>query len=615
MGKHKSKSKKNKKDKKISKRSQGTSSEEEWVEKKIVECSSSEEDKTVKKVFNGRRKYRSSSNDSISSDEDGKRSRKNKRSRYKSSSSELQYKEKCGVSNSDLNSDLKRDNWMNLPTSFSTSSTLERKTERENQKRLQREKEQYNPRECTRELNPYWKDGGDGLPKFQRPESDEEKPCINPKSGKYSSRSSNWRKPRDVSKQSTSKSTTVEKQGSDIDERVSESVVTTEKELNMLAAKLVKAEIMGNTKLINELKNKLENARSSLELEATNEEEVILTHTDSKGKSQPVRLQSDYNEPSVHKKKKKVETHKDGERIRYFADDDKYSLKQMFENEKYNSVEDQNKEFLEMTSKISKQDDMDDLFSDNIRKSQSDLKIDAKNRDRAISEHKKVTKSLENCIRCIQSESMPKHLMISMGETAYLSLPTYEPLTEGHCLIIPIRHVPCSTQLDENEWSNILDFRRALVNLFRSKGEDVIFFEYAMYFHKFPHMLIECVPLPKEDGDMAPIYFRKAIDESETEWSQNKKLVSLKGRDVRKAIPKGLPYFFVSFGMEEGYAHVIEDEELFPTNFAQEVIGGMLDLHHSKWRRPKSQQFQEQSKRVLEFSKEWKNFDCTANVS
>lgn len=110
---------------------------------------------------------------------------------------------------------------------------------------------------------------------------------------------------------------------------------------------------------------------------------------------------------------------------------------------------------------------------------------------------------------------------------------------------------------------------------------------------------------------MAPIYFKKAIDESETEWAQNKKLVSLKDRDVRRAIPKGLPYFSVSFGMNEGFAHVIEDERLFPRNFAQEIIGGMLDLHHSKWRKPVRQSFDVQSKRVLQFSDEWKEFDCT----
>ena len=57
--------------------------------------------------------------------------------------------------------------------------------------------------------------------------------------------------------------------------------------------------------------------------------------------------------------------------------------------------------------------------------------------------------------------------------------------------------------------------------------------------------------------------------ECESEWSNNKKVVDLAGRDVRKAVPKGLPYFSVDFGMQSGYAHVIEDKRLFPNNFGQ----------------------------------------------
>ena len=52
----------------------------------------------------------------------------------------------------------------------------------------------------------------------------------------------------------------------------------------------------------------------------------------------------------------------------------------------------------------------------------------------------------------------------------------------------------------------------------------------------------------------------------------NKKVIDLKGKDVRKGIPKGLPYFFVDFGMQPGFAHVIEDEQRFPNSFAQVVF-------------------------------------------
>ena len=65
------------------------------------------------------------------------------------------------------------------------------------------------------------------------------------------------------------------------------------------------------------------------------------------------------------------------------------------------------------------------------------------------------------------------------------------------------------------------------------------------------------------------MYFQKAIQESESEWSHNKKLINLtQEKNIRRSIPKGLPYFHVDFGMQNGFAHVIEDEQLFPRNFA-----------------------------------------------
>lgn len=498
--------------------------------------------------------------------------------------------------NSQKSCESSREEWMSLSSSFISVSNEARRNQREQNKKLERERAQYNPRECTRELNPYWKDGGDGLPKFQKPTDNDSgySRIINsrpvPTSG--------WRK-----KASTKTSETLSKPDSSPTEMLSQA------ELNILASKLVKAEIMGKTKLVEELKQKLEAARS-LQQEKPQNEKIILTQTDSQGHSRPLKQLSEEGEFSEGpRKKRKIETHTDGQRVRYFADDDKHSLQEMFENEKYNTVEDQNLEFIKMASKIRKNEDMDEIFADNIRKKESDSKTDVRNRDKAINDHKRLTQSIDSCKLCLQSEFMNKHLMVTLGDTTFITLPAQEPLTDGHCYIVPIRHATCSLLLDENEWSDVMDYRKLLTRMFLSKNKDIIFFETAKNLDKHPHMLIECVPLNKEDGDMAPIYFKKAIDECETEWAQNKKLVSLKGKDVRRAVPKGLPYFFVSFGMEEGYAHVIEDEKNFPNNFAHEIIGGMLDLHHSKWRKPKYQAFEEQSKRAVEFSKDYSEFE------
>lgn len=52
----------------------------------------------------------------------------------------------------------------------------------------------------------------------------------------------------------------------------------------------------------------------------------------------------------------------------------------------------------------------------------------------------------------------------------------------------------------------------------------------------------------------------------------NKKIIDLEHKDVRQAIPNGLSYFAVEFERNKGYAHVIEDEHMFPKNFAEVTL-------------------------------------------
>lgn len=117
-------------------------------------------------------------------------------------------------------------------------------------------------------------------------------------------------------------------------------------------------------------------------------------------------------------------------------------------------------------------------------------------------------------------------------------------MTEGHCLISPLQHHCCATGLDEDVWSEIQVspaeprgggrsptvsgnltvcashnllcaplrraqlFRRALVRMFESQDLDCVFMELHINPRQRRHMVLECVPLPRELGDMAPIYYK-----------------------------------------------------------------------------------------------------------
>ncbi|KAM9319812.1 CWF19-like protein 2 [Gastrophryne carolinensis] len=409
--------------------------------------------------------------------------------------------------------------------------------------------------------------------------------------------------------------------------------ILTEEEMNKLGAKIVKAEIMGNMELASRLRAQLEQARQqrqnrqqppvkdkgeqSKDSSSREEQEVLLVRTDQSGRAWPVNASGEPAEPrGGRRKRSKVETHADRERVRYFHDDDNQSLHDLVKREKMGTAEDQNKAFMRMASKLREKTDqdyytLDDMFVSSAAKKEHANEEEERERQQAISEHRKLAARMEKCPFCFDNAELPKHLIIAIGVKVYLCLPNHISLTEGHCLIIPLQHYTAATLVDEDIWNEIQMFRKALVRMFAEKGLDCVFLETNLNLRKRFHLVYECIPLPKETGDMAPIYFKKAIMESEEEWSMNKKLVDLSTKDIRRSVPKGLPYFSVDFGLQGGYAHVIEDQNKFPHYFGKEIIGGMLDLEPRVWRKGVRENFDDQRKKVLQFAQWWKAFDFT----
>ncbi|KAL3090305.1 hypothetical protein niasHS_006757 [Heterodera schachtii] len=215
-----------------------------------------------------------------------------------------------------------------------------------------------------------------------------------------------------------------------------------------------------------------------------------------------------------------------------------------------------------------------------------------------------------------------KHSIVAYGLKTYLSVVSWDGLSPEHCYIAPMAHCASLVQMDEDVYEEMKLWMKGLVAMWRDeKGEDggmdCVFVETAINIREQQHMSIECIPLPKELGELAPIYFKKAIMESEKEWSNNQKLIDLaktSKANVRGTIPKGFPYFTVNFGLQPGFAHVVEDERKFPSNFAQEIIGGMLDLPHNHWRKPKKQSFDQIMERRNKLKEKWTKYDWTEIV-
>ncbi|PNJ86709.1 CWF19L2 isoform 3, partial [Pongo abelii] len=133
-------------------------------------------------------------------------------------------------------------------------------------------------------------------------------------------------------------------------------------EKNKLGAKIIKAEMMGNMELAEQLKVQLEKANKFEEtitqipkksgVENEDQQEVILVRTDQSGRVWPVNTPGKSLESQGGRRKRQmVSTHEEKERVRYFHDDDNLSLNDLVKNEKMGTAENQSKLFMRMASK------------------------------------------------------------------------------------------------------------------------------------------------------------------------------------------------------------------------------------------------------------------------
>lgn len=327
-----------------------------------------------------KREY-SSDSDASSDSEPIEKSKKHKKSSKKSKKHKSKKKKRHSSSSSNSEADAwieknvdksptppkaaeksQRDDWMSADKFFLPTFTKEKP-----QAKTAVEKAShaiYDPATSTRELNPYYKTGEGGLPSFQRPKDDDEdefgrmrrQPVKQTKSN-----SGNWRKSRPEDNfrrersRSRSKSDSSRSRSSSPEEKprmmlparptpdessetpsVSHSDFLTDEQMNTIGAKMIKAELMGNSTLAAKLKDKLERAKEfktsgRAPAQSHGKEQVVLSITNAAGTSRPVTQREETSRrPQDRKKKnKRVETHEDGERTKYYPDDGKYDIKQM----------------------------------------------------------------------------------------------------------------------------------------------------------------------------------------------------------------------------------------------------------------------------------------------
>ncbi|KAI5896716.1 uncharacterized protein SCHCODRAFT_02615633 [Schizophyllum commune H4-8] len=426
--------------------------------------------------------------------------------------------------------------------------------------------------------------------------------------------------------------------------------------LNKLQAKVLRAKLMGSPDAeALEKEYEAEQARANGaddgddggQSSGVRTQVEVLPTLDGRGRLYDVGLGREEPEAEKksgnRKKKEKIETRdpKTGELIRINADDDELTLGEMLRQERFGAGQadqkDLDAQFARAIMTDGKFENDLDYIDDNAEKlGRQKMRTDAMKRQFAIHDYKKTQQVLSSCIYCYGADdSPPKAPVVAMGTRAYLACTTSEELVPGHCLIVPIQHHLNMLEADDDVWDEVKNFMKCLMRMFAEEDKGVVFYETVISLKWQAHTVIECVPLPWEQFEVIPGYFKESILASEAEWSQHKKLIDFSARPggFRRAMVPNLPYFAIQFDYkgEKGYGHVIEggatadgDEEgveegekgggEFPKYFAGEIIGNVLDLEPRKWRRPKRIDFHSNKQRVAQFKQKYDQFDWTPMI-
>lgn len=175
------------------------------------------------------------------------------------------------------------------------------------------------------------------------------------------------------------------------------------------------------------------------------------------------------------------------------------------------------------------------------------------------------------CWFCLASPSVEKHLVITVGNSCYLTL-AKGAMVDEHFLICPMEHYQSSLACTDDIRQEMEQFKDALRKFYDRKGEVPVFFERN---YKTSHMQLQAVPIPRNaTRELKDIF----LEESE---AQNFKLEALESHNrLDQVIPPKTPFFVVELPDGAVLYTTIQSSMNFPLSFGREVLasGPVLDM-------------------------------------
>lgn len=376
---------------------------------------------------------------------------------------------------------------------------------------------------------------------------------------------------------------------------------------NRLAARILKAEMLGDEEMVETLKLQLANIEQ--------------------GSLSSSKVEDDKQSPNTNKKKEPeksqtINKNTSGQLKRVHEDD--MTIQQMYIQEKTGSAKDDVKLYLNNQKKFARDSLDTSQFSEEKDDSQAILKgATSKSKQRGeILRGTNKNKEHEPCDICPQTKL--KHLILWQGQHVFMSLlPFRLSLSRLSCTVIRnLDHdYDCFVDSSEECQSETEHIISCLKSCWDKQGYQCIVME---SYHKnsrnsnrnlLPnsgdnHFQLYCIAIKKRYFEEARLYFKQALLECEKEWSMNKKLITTSDdKRIHNCLPRGLSYFWVCFdSINKGFAHVIEDEDRFSNYFGFDVLAGLLDKNLHEVLHPKKEDYLQQFERSRLFKLEWSQY-------
>jgi len=236
-------------------------------------------------------------------------------------------------------------------------------------------------------------------------------------------------------------------------------------------------------------------------------------------------------------------------------------------------------------------------------------------------------RNLERCHFCAESKVYSyKHRVIAQTERVVLALQApHLAFVDGELVLFPKDHGQSSVNdMDEDTYEELRQLQVALVAYFREEaasddkrgpvdpliGAPAARAPVFVEVHKerispdkkmlgaFPHCCVHVYPVDLHLLNDCAMFFEQALREAEDDFERTHKAVIKCGggqggsssgpsggadrnrisSSVRGNMAASFPYFHVDFALQHGMAHVVDEKENFPHDFATNVISGVLEL-------------------------------------